>query len=499
MHTREGSEHAAQRLRQVLAPTLDRAGTAGGSIPLPPAAQLGRFVILRQLGVGGMGTVFAAYDEQLDRKVALKLLHSQNTAGQVQRARVLREAQALARVEHPRVVSVYEVGETEQQLYLAMEYIDGLTLRAWQHVQPRGWREVLQMYIWAGEGLQAAHEAGVVHRDFKPDNVLVGKDGLPRVADFGVARLRCPPVHGADRDEPAPRGCEPCATTTQGDVSGTPGYMSPEQHDGQISDAASDQFSFCVSLYEALYGYLPFAGQALREPGRLRHRTLRPPPPGSPAPQELFVILRRGLAEDPRARYPSMAALLRALTAEHAQTAASAARTRRGITLAFTGAATLTWPLAHYLALRYRRMAPHAIRLSLLILTVVLVAGYLQRHVLRVNTFHRRMWTLITINIVQNLLVRVVTARTEQIPFRAAFAMEMIVWTGTALAVATMPVRAAWWVPGIPLLAGATALLLESAPRQLLLLAYPMTSLSLMWGWRCEARAAARARGADSP
>ena len=501
LHPGEEPEQAAQRRRQVLAPTLERAttaGPAGSVVPLPPAAQLGRFVILRQLGVGGMGTVFAAYDEQLDRKVALKLLHAQDPTGYIQRARALREAKALARVTHPRVVSVYEVGQADQQLYLAMEYVDGITLRSWQHARPRGWREVLLMYLRAGEGLQAAHEAGVVHRDFKPDNVIVGKDGLPRVADFGVAQLRWQPVGEVGGEEPVPSACGEPATTLGG-VSGTPGYMSPEQHAGRRSDAASDQFSFCVSLYEALYGRLPFAGQAPVGPGLRQHIAPRPPPPGSPVPSELLSILARGLSAEPADRYPSMAALLRELSAEHAQTAASAARTRRGITLAFAGVGLLTWLLAHHLAVRYQRIAPHAIGLSLVVLFVFLLAGYTHRHVLRVNAFHRRVWTLITINIVQNLLMRLVVARTAQVPFRAAFAMEMIVWTGTTLAMATLPVRSLAWVPGIPLLAGATALFVEGVPRQLLLLAYPITVMSLLWGWRREARAAFKADGEDRP
>ena len=140
-----------------------------------PRSQLGRFTILRQLGAGGMGTVFAAYDEQLDRKVALKLLHNHGDRDQTQRERVLREAKALARVKHPRVVAIYDVGTTSGQLYLAMEFIDGVTLRTWQQERPRGWREILLMYIQAGEGLRAAHEAGVIHRELHPRSNPTGK------------------------------------------------------------------------------------------------------------------------------------------------------------------------------------------------------------------------------------------------------------------------------------------------------------------------------------
>lgn len=211
----------------------------------------GRFVLLSEIGRGGMGTVYSAYDAHLERKVAIKLLHRDTTAEPSSHRRLLREAQAMARVSHPNVVSVYDVGEIDSQVFIAMEFIDGNPLSIWQKQPNRKWAEVVEMYLQAGRGLAAAHGMGLIHRDFKPDNVLVGRDGRARVLDFGLARF----------DELQPE--EPCPalpeTTSQpwtrthtgaGTCAGTPGYMSPEQYLGAPLDARSDQFSFCVALYE---------------------------------------------------------------------------------------------------------------------------------------------------------------------------------------------------------------------------------------------------------
>ena len=151
--------------------------------------RIGRFPLIRRLGAGGMGAVYAAYDELLDRKVALKIMHPDRSSSVGQRQRTLVEARALARVTHPSIVTVYEVGEADNNIYISMEFIDGKTLSDWCRDARRTWREILEMYLQAGAGLQAAHQAGIVHRDFKPSKVLVGSDGRPRVVDFGLARL----------------------------------------------------------------------------------------------------------------------------------------------------------------------------------------------------------------------------------------------------------------------------------------------------------------------
>ncbi|MFO0576093.1 MAG: serine/threonine-protein kinase, partial [Polyangia bacterium] len=201
------------------------------------AHRIGRYAVLRQLGEGGMGVVLAAYDEELDRKAALKLLRDRSERAAEHRIRILREAQAMARVSHPNVVQVYEVGEFSQpgepdsHVFIAMEYIDGETLHAWQDRPGRSWVEILRMYLAAGQGLLAAHQSGLVHRDFKPDNVLVGSDGRPRVADFGLAR-----GGEASEAEPLPQatglseqsGLLISPLTQAGAILGTPMYMSPE-------------------------------------------------------------------------------------------------------------------------------------------------------------------------------------------------------------------------------------------------------------------------------
>ncbi|RYE86117.1 MAG: serine/threonine protein kinase, partial [Myxococcales bacterium] len=268
--------------------------------------RLGRFVLLSRLGAGGMGVVYVAYDEHLDRKVAVKMLHSRRHAGVEEARRVLlREAQALGRLSHPNVVTVHEVGVHEGRVFLAMEFVAGSTLRSWQQERPRTVEETLRVYRQAGAGLVAAHACGLVHRDFKPENVMVSDDGRVRVLDFGLARF-APSAPGA-ADESEPPASQPQA--------GTPAYMAPEQHAGQGVDARTDQFAFCVALYEALYGERPFEGSSLTElraqvcAGQVR-ATRR-----ARGPRWVQAALRRGLQPDPGHRWPSMQALLEALGA----------------------------------------------------------------------------------------------------------------------------------------------------------------------------------------
>ncbi|MEM6292790.1 MAG: serine/threonine-protein kinase [Myxococcota bacterium] len=214
--------------------------------PLP--ATVGRFQILARLGAGGMGEVFTAYDDRLDRKVAVKVVHRSGVGTKAQ-SRMLREAQALAKVSHPNVVAVHEVGEHRGDLYIAMELIRGETLGQWS-AEGRPWREVVEVYSQAAAGLSAAHEAGLVHRDFKPDNAIVGEDGRVRVLDFGLARQS----HAAevpDAEERASTSSPRDDRLTQtGVTAGTPAYMAPEQIRHQPLSAATDQFSFCVALYD---------------------------------------------------------------------------------------------------------------------------------------------------------------------------------------------------------------------------------------------------------
>jgi tetratricopeptide (TPR) repeat protein len=291
-------------------PTLP-AGPA--PVALAAGALLGRYIVLGQLGGGGMGVVYAAYDPQLDRKVAVKLLRPDAGGGDASegRARLLREGQAMARLAHPNVIAVHDVGTFEDQVFVAMEFVEGQTLAAWVKT-PRPWRDAVATFAQAGRGLAAAHAAGLVHRDFKPDNVLVGRDGRVRVLDFGLARAA---DAAAVNDPGLPASPSSLAPLTQpGAILGTPAYMSPEQFAGRLADARSDQFSFCVSLYEALFGERPFGGDtlaALRD--AVAGGVVRPAPQGTRVPAWLRAVVVRGLSKQPNERHPSMDALLTAL------------------------------------------------------------------------------------------------------------------------------------------------------------------------------------------
>jgi tetratricopeptide (TPR) repeat protein len=271
---------------------------ARGRADSKPGDGVDRYVLLRTLGSGGMGTVFAAYDPVLDRKVAIKLLRT-GAGDPERRARLIREAQAMARVSSRNVVAVHDAGAAGEQVYVAMELVGGGTLGSWLRERPRTWREIARVFEAAGRGLAAAHASGVVHRDFKPDNVLIDGDRVC-VADFGLAA----PI---DSEGEQPQALE--SLTVTGAVVGTPAYMSPEQLAGSAVDAKSDQFSFCVALYEALYGARPFAGTTIAElSAEVAAGRVRQPPRSRPA--WLVSVVARGLAADPDARHPSMAALL---------------------------------------------------------------------------------------------------------------------------------------------------------------------------------------------
>jgi tetratricopeptide (TPR) repeat protein/tRNA A-37 threonylcarbamoyl transferase component Bud32 len=274
---------------------------------------LGRYIVLDKLGQGGMGTVLKAYDESLDRAIAIKLLHSE--AAERHSMRLKREAQALAKLSHPNIVHVYEVAESEGQWFIAMELVSGQTLRQWRQHEPRSWKDCVKVYVQAGEGLAAAHSAGLVHRDFKPDNCIIDAKGRPRVLDFGLVGGTTLPldddaVSEADLQIMRSRAVDASLTST-GTVMGTPAYMPPEQMNGLEADARSDQFSFCVALYEAVYGERPFAGRSMLELSvAMADGRIEPPPKGNRVPEGLRRALLRGLATDPALRWPSMEALL---------------------------------------------------------------------------------------------------------------------------------------------------------------------------------------------
>ena len=272
--------------------------------------RLGRYVLLRILGEGGMGVVFSAYDEELDRRVAIKVLSVPATGGTTGRARIRREAQALAKLSHPNIVQIYEVGEEAGQIYLVMELIDGDNLRVWQQAASRSWREILGRWTEAGRGLAAAHKAGLIHRDLKPDNAILGRDGRVRVVDFGLARSGDLAEVTPSADEAHREGT---TLTVAGTMLGTPAYMAPEQHLRLQVDHRADIFAFCVALHEGLYGERPFAGQGTILAVAVTSGHVREPPRGSKVPQWLRRVVRRGLRADLAERWQDMDTLLAAL------------------------------------------------------------------------------------------------------------------------------------------------------------------------------------------
>src|SRR5882672_1141161 len=273
-----------------------------------------RYELLRPIGAGGMGVVYAARAAELHRTVALKMLRpggGDNPPHRELKDRLLREARAMARLSHRNVLSVYDVGEMDGRVFLAMELVEGGTLRAWLREKPRSVREVLEVFLAAGRGLAAAHAAGLVHRDFKPDNVLIGRDGRVLVTDFGLARFA---TDGASGTAAPQTGAVAAAPSVATQLAGSPAYMAPEQLRGAPADARSDVFAFCVSLYEALQGELPFAGHTIAELQQsIAAGQVRKPPGRSRLRAALRGVLARGLQADPARRFASMEQLVCAL------------------------------------------------------------------------------------------------------------------------------------------------------------------------------------------
>jgi len=269
---------------------------------------LGRYRIERGLGQGSMGRLLLGFDPDLQRPVALKLVSPSRIDSSEARRRIVREARAMAQLSDPHVAQVYEVGEAEGQLYVAMEFVDGQDLRAWQGERARPWPEVLAVFRQAGAGLAAAHDKGIVHRDFKPDNVMLEHGGRARVIDFGLAF----PLQAGDAAARVSTGEGPVELTKTGTVMGTPAYLAPEQWGGTAADARGDQFSFCVASFEALVGRRPFEGTTLEA---LRRATLRGQVEwgSTTVPRWVRRAVARGLRVDPAARWPDMRALVRAL------------------------------------------------------------------------------------------------------------------------------------------------------------------------------------------
>jgi tetratricopeptide (TPR) repeat protein len=275
--------------------------------PEPPFP-VGRYLVTAPIGRGATGVVYRGHDPELDRSVAIKLVFPRARSDRV-RERLLGEAQAIARLSHPNVVAVHDVGTVvlpqedrpaAMGVYMVLELVEGVTMRKWMRDRTRRWTELLDVLLAAGRGLEAAHRAGLVHRDFKPDNVLIGDEGRVRVLDFGLATSAHSTSSGEDEHGRRPESVE---------IAGTPAYMAPEQHDGSPTDARTDLFAFCVTCWEALGGVQPFEGRTLDE---LACSKAAGPPamPRTRAPRWLFDVIRPGLAVDPHARPRSMTALL---------------------------------------------------------------------------------------------------------------------------------------------------------------------------------------------
>lgn len=281
---------------------------------------IGRYVILSRLGAGAMGVVYAAHDPHLGRKVAVKVLrHDENTVAHPEQARIrlLREARALAKLSHPNVVAVHDVGTLPDGVFIAMEFVPGQTLQQWLREAPRTKEQILAAFLEAGAGLAAAHAVGVVHRDFKPQNVIVGEDGRIRLVDFGLARKTNDGTPESTRKGKAfvPTLMD-ISVTDAGEVLGTPAFMAPEQFLGEGVSPATDQFAFCVALYRALYGERPFQGETLLElADTIFEGRITPAPRGARVPARVRAALLRGLAIAPADRFQSMDALLAELRA----------------------------------------------------------------------------------------------------------------------------------------------------------------------------------------
>ena len=304
-----------------------------------------RYVVQSEIGRGGMGTVYVARDKSLGRDVALKI-HRAGSSGD----RLFREAQSMAKLAHPNVVNVFEVATIGNRMVVAMEYVRGTTLRGWLEARPRRWREIVAMLVDAGRGLAAAHAAGLVHRDFKPENVLVGEDGRPRVGDFGLARTDHAPID-ADPEVVA------TALTVTGGIAGTPAYMAPEQLAGDPVDARCDQFAFCVVAWECLFGRRPFAGATLAALHLAIEQHVLDKPSGTDVPDRVRRAIERGLAVEPDARYADMPALLGEL-----QRAAEPRTTRNAIATVVSAIAISGGAFATYHAVTERQHATSCLR-----------------------------------------------------------------------------------------------------------------------------------------
>jgi predicted Ser/Thr protein kinase len=469
--------------QRAVAVTVDAASSSDDQparIEVQSQTRIDRFFLLRQIGEGGMGMVYAAFDERLDRRVAIKLLNRIDQQGDAVRQRTLMEARALAKVSHPYVVSVYEVGEHAGQIFIAMEFVDGMTLRRWQAPSGRTWQDILAMYIKVGEGLAAAHAAEIVHRDFKPENVLVGTDDRPRVADFGLARMGFaasaePQAPGASTDRVRPINQKTA-------IAGTPGYMSPEQYANADIDPRSDQFSYCVALYEALYGHLPYSGETVAELSESVRGRVRPPAKNSTVPEEIHRALLRGLSFARDARFASMKDLLRELSRELGETASAGQIARQRTLRIVIAAATATVTVVQVQMSQKQFSARSLFVVSVVMLSILLGVGLAKNRALLRNRFHRRVWTILTINMGQVLLNRLIGLAYDRAPIQT-LTVDLVMWAAMTTVLSVVSLRSLRFLPPLLLLLAAAAEPLLMFWRPLLPVAYLLTVSSVFWVW----------------
>ncbi len=329
------------------------------------ARRIGRFKVLGLVGRGNFGEVYAAHDPELDRRVSLKVVPPTEDRAAV--ARLQREAMTMARLSHPNVARVFDVGEVDGHLFIAMEFIRGDDLRTWLAAHPRSWQRVREVFLGAGQGLAAAHREGIIHRDFKPENVIIGEDGRARVIDFGLAAptVDAQPVvqtydenpEHADHADHAEH-LDPVETTqpSNPDLGGTPAYMAPEHHLGRPIDARSDQFSFCVALFEALHGHRPLLGNSWQTLSpQVMRGGLEAVAASRKFPPHLRRTVLRGLSAAPERRFPDMDALLAELMRDPTRRVL-----RRNLALG-TGVAAVVAALAVWLTAPAPAPTPRAI------------------------------------------------------------------------------------------------------------------------------------------
>ncbi len=466
--------------------TVDTPPRFSPAAPLPPAPRLGRYVIVRHLGSGGMGSVYVAYDEELDRRVAIKLLHDTDDDAHA-RARMLREAQALARLSHPNVVQIHDIGELGGRIFMAMEFVEGTTLRAWRDEHRPGLDMIREKYLEAGRGLAAAHAAGLAHRDFKADNVVLGEDGRVRVLDFGLARVDRPgSVLPVQADIPAPAA----ELTRVGALVGTPAYMSPEQFRGRTADARSDQFSFCAALFEAFYGVRPFAGDTIEALDlAVTHGTVRPPPPGVEVSPRIHRALLRGLARDPADRWPSLDDLLAVLAVDpHADPSSAPGLRRRLLVVAVVFDLLIQIGLLTYgLTIGGAPTAADHRAAGILIFAMFSMLWLAVRPLLRAHAHHFAVLNTFTIGIAGTTLARVIL-HLGGAELRTMISADLMIMAAVLAVGGTSVAR---WILVIAVIAVAlatTVALLPASAVRLAPVAYPILDLSMLTAWTLASR-----------